>query len=72
MEFLDKIIAFIPGQEWTFYPVLLMVSQVIMARFPTAKPIGWFYIGSGVLHKVGSIFEKMAQLIDKVFPQKLS
>ena len=69
MEFLDKIISFIPGQEWTFYPVLLMFSQFAMAKFPTAKPIGWFHFGANLLHKVGSLFEKLAQIVDKVFPQ---
>jgi hypothetical protein len=72
MEWLDKIIAVIPGQEWTFYPALLMVSQLIMARFPSAKPIGWFHMGSGILHKVSVLLEKVAQIIDRVFPQKLS
>lgn len=70
MEFLDKIIAAVPGNGWTFYPMVFAVTQLMMARFPSAKPLGWFWLAAGILHRVGALAEKVASFIDGIFPQK--
>jgi hypothetical protein len=72
MQFLDKIIELISSfMTGPIFATVAVVLEMFMRLIKTDKPIGFIHMIAGILNKVGSLFSKLAELLDKLLPQKL-
>ena len=68
---LDKINGYIPSGGWTVTDLAIAVES-ILRLVKTEKPLSIIHLIASILKKVGEIFQKLAELLDKIFPQRLS
>jgi len=68
-DIFDKILALIPG-EGKGILVIAGAVELGLRLFKTEKPLSIIHLAAKTLHKVSAIAEKLADLIDKVLPQR--
>ncbi len=51
--------------------VVAMILEFVLRLVKSEKPLSILYIIAAVVKKIGDIFVKLGQLLDKVLPQKL-
>jgi len=50
---------------------IAIVLEVVLRIFKTPKPLSLLYAVSFIVHKIAEISTKMADLLDKVVPQRI-
>jgi uncharacterized membrane protein (UPF0136 family) len=72
MEFINQLIAkldvFMSGSVMV---TVAMLVEFALRMIKSDKPMGIVHMISGLLKSVGMLFGKVAELLDKVLPQKL-
>lgn len=66
---MDVLGSFMSG---TAFAALAMVVEMFLRMTKSDKPIGIIHGISGFLKAVGGLFGKVAEMLDKVLPQKLN
>lgn len=72
VEMIEKVIGWIPGGEWSGAFVVAGMIDFVLRMIPSEKPIGVMHLISGIVMASGKLLMKLAALMDKVLPQKLS
>lgn len=70
MEFLDKILAFIASAQGASVTIAI-VLEFAFRMIKTEKPLSVLHVASSFIKKSAEILGKVADLLDKVLPQKL-
>lgn len=71
MDFLNHLLAVLPDPSAPWIVSLSIGLEFLLRLVPSAKPLSILHLVGGAVRVVGSIFTKMADLLDKVLPQKL-
>jgi recombinational DNA repair protein (RecF pathway) len=71
MEFLDAVLAFLTNLSPTVVAGAALVLELVLRLFPSEKPKSILHLVSSGIRKVSDVLEGVANLLDKVLPQKL-
>jgi hypothetical protein len=70
MEFLDKVISFVGSIEGMTATVAVIL-EFVLRLFKSEKPLGILHFAAALVGKFAVLLTKIAQLSDKVLPQKI-
>lgn len=70
MDFLNHLLAVVPGPEWVKMSGIGLVVEFALHLIPSDKPMGIAHAASAAMHLVGNLCSKVASLLDAVIPQK--
>lgn len=71
MEFLNHVLAVIPGGDWGAAGTVAVVVEFALRMFPSQKPLSIAYMVEDGCKLVGQVFGKLGDLLEKVLPQRL-
>lgn len=71
MEFLNHLVAVIPDGSAPWIASVAVALEFALRLIPSSKPLSVLHVVGGAVRVMGSLFVKVADLLDKILPQKL-
>lgn len=72
MEFLNSILSWLEGFTSTqVYIAIITALEFLMRFIKTDKPASVIHMIAGFIGKAGDVLKKVADILDKILPQRL-
>ena len=71
MEFLNHLVSVIPDGSAPWIASVAVAIEFALRLIHSTKPLSILHLVGGGARVVGSLFVKVADLLDKILPQKL-
>jgi len=71
MEFLDQVLALLSGINGAAIATIAIVLDFAFRLIKSPKPLGVIHFVAGVVKQLAAVLTKIAEISDKVLPQKV-